>query len=140
MLFKQPDARWKALRKLSHRYLKQFGTGMSQLEGILVEASTYMLEEFEESKKGTPINTMETLKSAALSSIKVLLMGKTLTPEHALHKMLLKYERGYLGDTTVGDARHVSVHVSSTVAGLQGAERVRKVSGHVLAANYRNAE
>ncbi len=103
LLFKPPDAKWKSLRKLSHRYLKQFGTGMSHLEGILVEASKYMLDEFQ-SKKGTPIDTMETLKSAALSSITVLLMGKALTPEHALHKMLLKYERDliyYLGDTTL---------------------------------------
>ncbi len=103
LLFMTPGARWKAIRKLSHRHIKQFGTGMSHLEDVLLDASKYMLREFE-SKKGEPVNSMEILKHTALSSITVLLLGKFLTPEHPLHRMLLKYERGftyYLATTSV---------------------------------------
>ncbi len=110
LLTMPPNAKWKAIRKLSHRYIKQFGTGMSHLEDILVDASKYMLREFE-SKKGEHINSMEILKHTALSSITVLLLGKALTPEHPLHGMLLKYERGFTYYLAVGSVPLVLLDV-----------------------------
>ncbi len=101
VLFMPPNARWKAVRKLSHRYLKQFGTGLSHLEEVLLDASNYMLRGLE-SKKCEPINSMEILKHTALSSITVLLLGKALTPEHPLHGMLLEYERGFVYYLSIG--------------------------------------
>ncbi len=59
------DPSWTHIRKLSHRYMKQFGNGMSRLEEILSEYANYMLQQFDASL-GQPVNVIETLNSTAL--------------------------------------------------------------------------
>ncbi len=88
----QPDDTWRHIRKLSHRYLKQFGDGMSRLERNLLENADYMLERLG-ATAGNPVNTLDIIRETALRSISVLLLGRGLNPEHPLHGMLLKYER-----------------------------------------------
>ena len=88
----QPGAAWRHVRKLSHRYMKQFGDGMSRLEEILLRNADYMLEAFD-SRVGEPIDTLSTLKDTSLRSISVLLLGRALDPEHHLYDMLMRYER-----------------------------------------------
>ncbi len=96
VLFQAPNRRWKlAARKLSHNYLKQFGTGLSRLESILMGASEYMITEFE-SAQGDATDVMSTLKNAALGSISVLLLGEWQHPSQPLHGMLLKYDEGFV--------------------------------------------
>ena len=95
VLFRDSDVVWKMLRKLSHGYLKQFGSGMSRLETILSQAAVYIVKEFE-SRQGAPSETLQTLKEAALSSISVLLLGQAPKPDDEIFVMLMKYEKDFV--------------------------------------------
>ncbi len=90
-----PNDRWHHIRKLSHRYMKQFGDGMSRLEDILLRNANYMLEELK-SNVGRPINTLEVFKMTSLRSIAVLLLGRALEKDDLLLSMLLKYEKNII--------------------------------------------
>ncbi len=92
VLAMEPNDRWRHIRKLSHRYMKQFGDGMSRLEEILLQNADYMLEELE-SNVGRPIDTLDLLKMTALRSVTVLLLGRALEKEDRLLSNLLKYEK-----------------------------------------------
>ncbi len=94
LAMKNNDAPCRTLRKLSHRYMKQFGDGMSKLEGILHQAVQRMISDFE-ATNSSPIDTMETLKEAALYSISVLLLGRAVDRQDPLLKMLMKYESDF---------------------------------------------
>ncbi len=87
----QPGDTLRHIRKLSHRYMKQFGDGMSRLEGILLQNADYMVETLA-SETGKPIHTLDILRDTALRSISVLLLGQGLDPEHKIYGKLLKYE------------------------------------------------
>ncbi len=87
------DASWIRIRKLSHRYMKQFGDGMSRLEAVLSKNAEYLLQEFD-SNIGKPMDVMNVLKSAALRTTAVLLLGTALDNDDPLLDMLLRYERG----------------------------------------------
>ncbi len=88
----EPNDTWFHIRKLSHRYMKQFGDGMSRLEGILLQNADYMLEELK-SNVGRPIDTLDIFKMTSLRCIAVLLLGRALKKEDHLLSMLLKYEK-----------------------------------------------
>ncbi len=94
MAMKNYDASCRMLRKLCHRYMKQFGDGMSKIEGILHHAAERMIADFE-ATNSTPVDTMETLKEAALYSISVLLLGRAVDRQDPLLKMLMKYENDF---------------------------------------------
>ncbi len=83
---------WSLIRKLSHKYMKQFGDGKSRLEAILSKNGEYMLRQFD-SCIGQPVDIMNTLKCTALRSISVLLLGRALNDDDPLLGMLLKLER-----------------------------------------------
>ncbi len=103
VLAMQPSDRWNHIRKLSHRYMKQFGDGMSRLEEILQWNADDMLEELE-SNVGQPIDTLDILKMTSLRSITVLLLGRALEKEDGLLSMLLKYEKDIMSVTEVTPA------------------------------------
>ncbi len=90
----QPGGTLRHIRKLSHRYMKQFGDGMSRLEEILLQNANYMLETLE-SQTGKPINTLDILRTTALRSISVLLLGEGVDTGHGqdICNKLLKYEK-----------------------------------------------
>ncbi len=88
------DPRWSLIRKLSHRYLRQFGDGMPSLEAILSTTGKYMLGQFD-SCIGRPVDVMEIIKSTALRSVSVLLLGRSLEDDDLLLHMLLKYEEDF---------------------------------------------
>ncbi len=85
-------ASWSRIRKLSHKYMKQFGDGKTRLEAILSKNGEYMLQQFD-SSIGQPVDIMNTLKSTVLRSISLLLLGRALNKDDPLLDMLLKYER-----------------------------------------------
>ena len=89
--FRDYDTTCRKLRKLTHRYLKQFGDGMSKLEDNLQHSVERMISDFE-SAKGSPINTQETIRNTALHSVTVLILGSAVDPNENLWKMLMKYE------------------------------------------------
>ncbi len=84
---------WIRIRKLSHRYMNQFGDGMSRLEAVLSKNAEYLLQEFD-SNIGQPMDVMNVLKSASLRTTAVLLLGTALDNDDPLLDMLLRYERG----------------------------------------------
>lgn len=43
----QPDAKWKILRKLAQKHLRQFGDGLSDLESLVTDVSKDMFDFFE---------------------------------------------------------------------------------------------
>ena len=94
LTFKNNDASWRALRKQSHRYLKQFGDGMFKLEAVLKDVLTQMISQFE-SKQNIPFNTMGILKRGALNSLAALLLGRAIPEEDPLLKDLMQYENGF---------------------------------------------
>ncbi len=92
VLMQTSDPSWIRIRKLSHKYMKQFGDGMPRLEAILSKSGEYMLRQFDICI-GQPVDIMDTLKATALRSISVLLLGRALNDDDPLLDMLLKYER-----------------------------------------------
>ncbi len=88
------DPSWSVIRKLSHKYMKQYGEGKSRLEAILSKNGKYMLRQFD-SCIGQPVDILNTLKSTALRSISVLLLGRALNDDDPLLDMLLKLERDF---------------------------------------------
>ncbi len=85
-------ASWRKLRKLSHRYLKQFGDGMSKLKDIQHEVVDGMVVDLG-ATNSFPVNIMETLKEASFHSISVLLLGRVVDRHNPLLKMLTKYAK-----------------------------------------------
>ncbi len=93
--FMQPtDPSWSLVRKLSHRYLKQFGEGRSRLETVLSASAQYLLRQFD-SCVGQPVDVMQIIKITSLTSISVLLLGRALDDDDPLLGMLLKYEEDF---------------------------------------------
>ncbi len=91
LFYQQDSDTWRRLRKVTHRYMNQFGSGKSSLEEILLQNADYLLEVFS-SSCGTPIDTMDTVRRTAMRSIAALLLGQNLQPEDPFLDMLLKYE------------------------------------------------
>lgn len=89
--FRNNDTTCRVLRKTSHRYLKQFGDGMSRLEDSLQHAVGVMISDFEDTKC-SPINVMATMKKTTFCNLAVLLMGNPVDQHSELVKMLMKYE------------------------------------------------
>ena len=90
----EANDRWRHIRKLSHRYMKQFGDGMSRLEDILLRNADYMLHDLK-SNVGQPVDTFEILKMTALRSITVLLLGQALKKGDRLPNMLIEIRKRY---------------------------------------------
>ncbi len=88
------DATCQTLRKLSHRFLKQFGDGLSELEGNLQDAVKQMISDFEDTHC-SPVNTLDLMKKTALRSISVLLMGRSVDPDEKLWELLVRYENNF---------------------------------------------
>ncbi len=72
--------------------MKQFRDGKARLEAILSKNGEYMLRQFD-SCTGQSVDIMNTLKSTALRSISVPLLGTALNDNGPLLEMLLKFER-----------------------------------------------
>ena len=89
--FMHHDTTCKTLRKLSHRFMKQFGDGLSELEVILQDAEKQMIADFE-ATQCSPVNALDIIKNTALRSISTLLMGRPVEPDECLWEMLVRYE------------------------------------------------
>ncbi len=95
MSFRNSDASWRKLRKITHSYLKQFGDRMSKLEAILHEVVDRMIADLE-ATNSSPINIMGTLKEASFNSISVLLLGRRIDSHNRLMEMIMKYEKALI--------------------------------------------
>ncbi len=99
----QPTPTWRQLRKLSHRYMKQFGDGISRMEEILLQNAEYMVDEFHLTE-GRATDVMVTIRAATVQSISLLLLGRLLTSHDQLFHLLLRYERDLiaLAEVSIG--------------------------------------
>ncbi len=93
--FRNNNDSWRRLSKITHSYLKQFGDGMSKLEGILHEVVDRMIADLE-GTSSSPINIMGTLKEASFHSIAVLLLGGRIDTHNPLMERLMKYEKALI--------------------------------------------
>ena len=89
--FMDHNATCHTLRKLSHRFMKQFGDGLSELEVNLQDAEKQMIADLE-ATQCSPVNTLDIMKNTALRSISVLLMGRPVDPDEQLWELLVRYE------------------------------------------------
>ncbi len=98
-----PDTVWRRLRKGSHRYMKQFVDAVSRLEEILMDTADCMIETFS-SSCNQPIDIMDIVKTTAMRSIAVLLLGQNLNEGDPLLDKLLRYEKDLTQSTemTIG--------------------------------------
>ncbi len=71
----EPDAKWKALRKLTQKHLKQFGDGMSRLEQLIASVGDDMLEDFRLTQ-GAPCDPKKTMLLTVMKNISFLLTGQ----------------------------------------------------------------
>ncbi len=78
-----PDAKWKALRKISQRHLKQFGDGISRLEQLIVSVGDDMLEQFR-GTEGVLCDPKQTVLATVMKSISFLLSGQRATDDDPL--------------------------------------------------------
>ncbi len=88
----EPDALWKTLRKLSQRYLRQFGEGMSRLEDIISVVSEDLFQKFA-AHENEPLDPREAISEATLKTISVLIVGEILEPGNRLYENLRSFER-----------------------------------------------
>ncbi len=93
--FRNNDASWRKLRKLSHSYLKQFGDEMSKMEDILHEVADRMIADLE-ATSSSPVNIMGALREASFLSISVILLGRVVDTQNPLLRMLMKYEKALI--------------------------------------------
>ncbi len=82
----EPDAKWKALRKISQRHLKQFGDGMSRLEQLIASVGDDMLEKFSHTQ-GAPCDPKEIVLLTAIKSMSFLITGQRASDDDPLLKI-----------------------------------------------------
>ncbi len=89
--FMHYDTTCKTLRKLSHRFMKQFGDGLSELEVILQDAEKQLIADFE-ATQCSPVNALDIIRNTTLRSMSVLLMGRPVEPDEGMWEMLVRYD------------------------------------------------
>ncbi len=97
IILNSPDAKWKALRKITQKHLKQFGDGMARLEQLIASVGDDMLEDFRETG-GAPCDPRQTLLNTVMKSISFLLTGQRAADDDPLLDMFKTLERiqGYI--------------------------------------------
>ncbi len=90
---RHPDAKWKLLRKVVQRQLKQYGEGMMKMENIVAEISMDMFFDFgKASNTGLSLDPLAILRCTAMKTIALLICGERLTNDDSLVGSLLQYE------------------------------------------------
>ena len=88
-----PDAKWRALRKISQKHLKQFGDGMSRLEQLIGSVGDDMLYEFRQTE-GVPFDPKKTLRRTVLKSMSFLVTGQRADDDDPLLDLFASFETG----------------------------------------------
>ena len=93
------DGKWRFLRKTAHQHLKQFGDGMSRLEGIIQDVAEDMFATFRENV-GKPYDPRSIIFDTALNSVAFLITG----------------ERLHIGDDLIEKMRLYDNHMAKYIA------------------------
>ncbi len=91
IILNSPDAKWKALRKITQKHLRQFGDGMARLEQLIADVGDDMLEDFLETE-GAPCDPRQTLLNTVMKSISFLLTGQRAADDDPLLDMFKTLE------------------------------------------------
>ena len=91
LLSAEPNATWKTLRKISHKYLKQFGDGMSRLESIICLVAEDMFSEMAENA-GSPFDPHHVVFDAALNNMAFLITGERTRSGESVVEDMKTYE------------------------------------------------
>ncbi len=91
----ETDATWRALRKVGQRHLKQFGDGLSRLEGIIGEVADDMFRGFRH-KATIPFDPRHAVREAAAKTISFLLSGQLPSPGDPILEQMEEYEYQFL--------------------------------------------
>ncbi len=93
LLNQLPDDRWKLLRQITQKQLKQYGEGMKRLEGVVAEMSEDMFRDFREaSVQKCPLDPLDIVKSTALKIVTYVVCGERFTDNHPIIKSVLRYD------------------------------------------------
>ena len=85
-----PDAKWRSLRKISQKHLKQFGDGMSRLEQLIASVGDEMLDKFFQTQ-GAPCDPYQTLLITVMKSMSFLLTGQRATDNDPIIDLFQKF-------------------------------------------------
>ena len=89
----QPDKTWKSLRMASHKHLKQFGEGLSNLEHVITDVAEEMFSTFNNAAKtGSSLDPKSTVFDTALITIAFLITGVRNTPGDDIVEKMREYE------------------------------------------------
>ena len=93
-----PDEKWKLMRKVAQKHLKQYGEGLRRMENIVAEVSKDMFVEFRKSSvAGLTLDPLTIIKRTAMKTIALIVCGERLTDDHPLVDTLLQYESCVFG-------------------------------------------
>lgn len=92
LAFSNPNARWKLLRKVSHKSIKMFDTGMKRIEEINLNVIDSMLDEFEV-KRGESFNPKEIIYNSIMNIMTTLLLNQKYSKDDELFKNFVEIER-----------------------------------------------
>ena len=89
-----PSEKWKLMRKVAQKHLKQYGEGMRRMENIVAEVAKDMFVEFRKtSDAGSGIDPLTIIKRTAMKTIALIVCGERLTDDYPLVDTLLQYEK-----------------------------------------------
>ncbi len=101
-----PDGKWKLLRKIVHKQLKQYGEGMKTMEKAVAEISEYMFLQFSNASDAKrTLDPFDIFKRTAVKIIALVACGERLADDHPLVNSLIQYEENVwdmLGDLSLG--------------------------------------
>ncbi len=100
-----PDGKWKLLRKVVHKQLKQYGEGMKAMEKAVAEISEDMFLEFSKASDAKrALDPFALIKRTAVKIIALVACGERLAEDHPLVDSLIQYEENVwdmIGDLSV---------------------------------------
>ena len=92
IIFSNPNSRWKMTRKLCHRQIKMYDTGMKRIEELNIEIIADLVRQFRK-HESKPFNPREAIYNSIMNIISSLLISKKYTTADEEFKMLTQVER-----------------------------------------------
>ncbi|ELT98191.1 hypothetical protein CAPTEDRAFT_63656, partial [Capitella teleta] len=92
IVFDNPGARWKLLRKTSHRQIKMFDTGLKRIEELNLKVIRELANEFR-SHESESFNPRETIYNTIMNIMTMLLINKKFQKTDKEFKLFTEIER-----------------------------------------------
>ena len=92
---RQPDSRWRKLRKICQRKIKMYDTGIKRIEDISNSLIQNLVGEFKEIK-GSSFNPKELVYNTVMNVVMTLLLGKTFSIDEVIFQKVVRLEQKFL--------------------------------------------